>query len=109
MSYELQSTVITRMVEARTPEEAYRVFMASFADGVTKVLAEALRKATDTAAAETKDLSNIDGWTSFIRGIQIQACAGTPSFLPAISYLTSSADQLSVRGGSISIGGSWSF
>ncbi len=109
---EISQSLIHALQEAKTPEEAYKVFASTASqlmqDSMTKELADAIGR----AKAATDGNPEIAGWEAYINGITLTGCWGTPGLF------TSATDQNSfstfrvngnLLGNSISIAGSWSF
>ena len=108
---------------ALTPEEAYQRFMAKAGKGMMQVMADALASITAQAVESNED-TPYKGWQNYITGCSIDMNFGSPSFgtvwissAPNNKAVPSTKLQASVQpeiapevlGGSITIGGSWSF
>lgn len=112
---QVSATSIAAMSAARTPEEAYKIFADAASEGLTKLLAEALAKALGSASVATTNPA-IAGWEKLVAGIALDMVWGTPDrvmppsvkigFAPAV--LPAGANP-TIAGGSITIGGTWTF
>lgn len=109
---EVSQSLIQALQEAKTPEEAYKVFASTASqlmqDAMTKELADAIGR----AKAATDGNPEIAGWEAYINGITLTGCWGTPGiFTSATDQNSFSSHRVTgnLLGESVSIAGSWSF
>ncbi len=120
----LVSEASAALSTARTPEEAYKIFMASAGRGMMQVMANALADATGNTVTATAENTAISGWQNYVTGCTVAIDFGSPSFgnswlagapnnkdIPSTKLQTSVSPGAipAILGGSITIGGSWSF
>jgi hypothetical protein len=124
---ELISAASAAAASASTPEEAYKRFMTLAGKGMMQVMADALAGAVSEAATKTATKPEIAGWEKFVKGCVVSLDFGAPIDFSDPAAVASTSDyqklltntlQTSVQpkgsgvallGGSITIGGSWSF
>jgi len=109
---EVSQSLIRELQEAKTPEEAYKVFASTASqllqDSMTKELADAIGRAK-VATAGNPDIA---GWDKYINGITLTGFWGTPGiFTTATQQNSFSIFRVTgnLLGESVSIAGSWSF
>lgn len=107
----LAESALSDIGMAKTPEEAYKIFVAAASKGLTEVVAKALAEAVGAASGLAANNPQISGWEKYVSGITLSGCWGTPGFLSQPSSLNTfdAVVDPGLLGGSISIGGSWSF
>lgn len=112
---------------AGTPEEAYKRFMTVAGKGMMQVMANALAVAVAGGAEATKGKKS-EGWEKFVKGCAMTFDFGAPIDLAAVArgeggvldfqkvLVTKLQDNVQpteeaakLLGGSISVGGTWSF
>lgn len=111
----LSAQTTTSIQQAKTPEEAYKIFAGAIAEGLGDLMAEALGKALGTVSAATTNPATA-GWENYVKGINMNVAFGTPgntmpptmlnTFSPVVVG-TSAAPH--IQGATITIGGTWSF
>ena len=124
---ELISTASEAAASASTPEEAYKRFMTVAGKGMMQAMADALAGAVSESVTKTAAKPEIAGWEKFVKGCVVSLDFGAPIDFDSPTSVASVSDyqklltnklQTSVQpkgsgvgllGGSISIGGSWSF
>ena len=112
---QLTALTTTAMTTASSPEEAYKIFAGAVSQGLGNMVADALAKAlgaTSLAAANPA----VAGWEKYVNGIAMQMNWGTPGFKAPSTVMTSFSNAVigtsaapSIQGGSITIGGTWTF
>jgi hypothetical protein len=109
---EISQSLIQALQEAKTPEEAYKVFASTVSqlmqDSMTRELAHAIGRAKEA----TNGNPDIEGWEGYINGIKLSGCWGTPGiFTSATDQNSFSSHRVTgnLLGESVSIAGSWSF
>ncbi len=120
----LVSETSAALTGASTPEEAYKIFMASAGKGMMQVMANALADVAGNTATALAGNKAIEGWQNYITGCTMAMDFGSPSFgtvwlnnAPNSKDVPSTKLQAAVTpsatpaifGGTITIGGSWSF
>lgn len=112
---EISIQAIDAMKKAKTPEEAYKVFAGAVSEGLSQIMADALAKALSSASTAAS-IPSIAGWEKLVKGIGFQTNWGTPGLIapPSVttifsSAMLSSSAAPSIKGGTITVGGSWSF
>ena len=124
---ELISAASAAAASASTPEEAYKRFMTLAGKGMMQVMADALAGAVSEAATKTATKPEIAGWEKFVKGCVVSLDFGAPIDFSDSAAVASTSDyqklltntlQTSVQpegsgvallGGSITLGGTWSF
>ncbi len=114
----------TALSGASTPEEAYKVFMAAAGKGMMQVMAKALAAAAGNTVTSVAGNTAIEGWQKYITGCTMSMDFGSPSFgtvwiagasstkdVPStkLQAAVTSGSAPALLGGSITIGGTWSF
>lgn len=99
---------------AKSPEEAYKIFMGAVSQGLTQVMADALQVVVDQAVQSSAANSSIAGWQNYIRGCALACDFGAPGANSASSSIFCAAapttTAITTGGGiSVSVGGTWSF
>ncbi len=112
---EISAKALDVMSNAKTPEEAYKVFAGAVSEGLGQLLADSLAKALGAASVASKNQA-IEGWEKYVKGMTMQCIWGTPGFrsVPSVSITSASSviganSKPSIQGGSITIGGTWTF
>jgi hypothetical protein len=111
---EISTKSVNAMKKAKTPEDAYKIFAGAVSEGLNQLMADALAKALSKASV-TVSSPSIDGWEKLVRGIGFQTNWGTPGLIAPPSSMTLFSSSLltsaapSIMGGTITVGGSWSF
>lgn len=109
---EISQSLIHALQDAKTPEEAYKIFASTVSQLMQDAMTKELANAIGRAKAATSGNPDIEGWEAYINGITLTGCWGTPGIL------TSATDQNSfsshrvtgnLLGEAVSIAGSWSF
>jgi hypothetical protein len=87
---EVSQSLIQALQEAKTPEEAYKVFASTASqlmqDAMTKELADAIGR----AKAVTDGNPEIAGWEASINGMTLTGCWGTPGIFTSATDKTAS-------------------
>jgi hypothetical protein len=111
----LTAKTTTTMQQAKTPEEAYKVFAGAMAQGLGDVIADALGKALGAMSTAAVNPA-IVGWEQYVKGMNMAVAFGTPgNNVPPTVLNTFSTSVIGagaaphIQGGSISIGGTWTF
>lgn len=114
---------------AGTPEDAYKRFMTVAGKGMMQVMANALAAAVAGGMEATKGKKALHGWEKFVKGCVVNIDFGAPIDIAAVAASATPLDldfqkvlvtklQDSVIptaeapkffGGSITVGGSWTF
>lgn len=112
---QLSAQTLNLISKAATPEEAYKLFAGAVSQGLGDLVADALSKAIGGASVAASNPA-IAGWEKHVKGLAMSMNWGTPGYkVPPTQLVTFSTGVLgananpSIAGGSITIGGSWTF
>lgn len=107
----LTDNVLSDISQAKTPEEAYKIFAASASKLIAEAVASSIAEAVGSASGLASSNPSIAGWEKYVRGVTLSGCWGTPGVLSQQSTLTTFADfgDPGILGGRVFCGGEWSF
>jgi len=108
---DLDSSLLSELEAANSPEEAYKIFCASASKGLGELLAKAIADAVGSASSVSSINAKIAEWEKYVKGVTLSGCWGTPGVLSQPSSVNTFADSdaPALLGGSIRIGGEWTF